>query len=91
SYYDQYRSLGKKVADKIWNNVNNSIVGVISELSDDVFFEAGRLKVEYKISLADTIALAETAVSGGTIITADHHELDKVEQNEPNIKFLWIR
>jgi predicted nucleic acid-binding protein len=53
--------------------------------------EAARFKTTYKISIADSIALAETSVSGGTIITADHHEMDIVEQNEHNLKFLWIR
>ncbi|MDR0446149.1 MAG: hypothetical protein LBH17_03835 [Oscillospiraceae bacterium] len=53
--------------------------------------ESGRLKSAYKISLADAIALAEASVSGGHCVTADHHEMDKVEQGEPNIKFMWIR
>jgi predicted nucleic acid-binding protein len=53
--------------------------------------EAARIKTTYKISIADSIVLAETSVSGGTVITADHHEMDKVEQNESSVKFLWIR
>ena len=42
------------------------------------------------ISLADSIALAEAAVIGGHLITADHHELDIVERNE-SVRFFWIR
>ena len=52
--------------------------------------EAGRLKATYRISLADSIALAEASVSGGILLTADHHELELVEKNE-NIVFHWIR
>ena len=52
--------------------------------------EAGRLKATYKISLADSVALAEAFVSGGTLLTADHHELDVIEKHE-KIQFQWIR
>jgi predicted nucleic acid-binding protein len=83
--------LGKSVADRTWQTVKQSVVHIVSDFSDEVFAEAGRLKASYKISLADAIALAETSVSGGVLVTADHHEMDKVEQREPNIKFQWIR
>jgi predicted nucleic acid-binding protein len=63
----------------------------ITSLTIPTLVEAGRLKVTYKISLADSIALAEASVSGGTLVTADHHEMDAIEQSEPGINFLWIR
>jgi predicted nucleic acid-binding protein len=63
----------------------------LADLSQKSLVEAGRIKTAYKLSLADAIALAEASVSGGAFLTADHHEMDKVEQCEPNIKFLWIR
>jgi len=59
-------------------------------LSDKVFNEAGRFKASYRVSLADSIALGETSVCGGQLLTADHHELDIVEKQE-KIKFQWIR
>ncbi|MDR0459858.1 MAG: hypothetical protein LBH62_00220 [Nitrososphaerota archaeon] len=61
-----------------------------SELTDIVFNEAGRFKASYRISLADSIALAETTVFGGELLTADHHEFDVIEKQE-EIKFHWIR
>ena len=90
TYYDQYRSIGKSVADKSLASVKKSPIVIISEISDAVFAEAGRLKASYRISLADSIALAEASVSDGTLLTADHHELDMVEKKE-RIKFYWIR
>ena len=45
----------------------------------------------HKVNFADTFALAETAVTGSILLTSDHHEMDKVEQNEPNIRFKWLR
>jgi predicted nucleic acid-binding protein len=53
---------------------------------EEIFMEAGRLKASYKISLADSILLAESIISGGTLLTADHHEFD----DHGEIKFLWI-
>lgn len=41
--------------------------------------------------IADTFALATTSVNNGVLLTADHHEMDKIEQCEPEIKFRWIR
>jgi predicted nucleic acid-binding protein len=90
-YYDVYRSIGKARADEVVSKVKSQPITIISDISDALFEEAGRLKASYKISLADAVALAGTSVVGGILLTADHHEMDKVEQSEPNIKFQWIR
>ena len=56
----------------------------------DLFYEAGRLKASYKISFADSFALAQTIILDGTLLTSDHHEFDRIESIE-KIKFMWIR
>jgi len=48
------------------------------------------LEAIYKISLADSFAVAQAKVTNGILLTSDHHELEAVEASEP-IKFLWIR
>ena len=88
-YYGFYRDDGKEYAERIVDSVEQSIVS-ICEFDKDIFLEAGRLKASYRISLADSIALAQTIVSGGELLTSDHHEYDVIEGQE-NIKFLWIR
>ena len=88
-YYGFYRNEGKKCAEKVLDNVAQSIVS-ISEFDKEVFPVAGRLKASYKISLADSIVLAQTIVSNGTLLTADHHEFDALEGRE-DIRFRWIR
>jgi predicted nucleic acid-binding protein len=60
------------------------------QIADELFFEAGRLKSNYKISLADSLAVACASVYYAELVTADHHELDVIESKE-NIKFFWIR
>jgi predicted nucleic acid-binding protein len=59
-------------------------------LTDEVFKEAGRLKSKYKISLADSIAIAETIINKGSLVTADHHEIEPIEAAE-KIKVTWFR
>ena len=89
-YYGDYRAHGKEAAQAMIKLVQSMPIAIIPELTDRVFKEAGRLKATYKISLADAIVLAEAAVSDSAVITADHHELDIVQQIE-RIAFEWIR
>jgi predicted nucleic acid-binding protein len=89
-YYDTYRSRGKEQADLMLSELKKRPVLIVSEISDHVFAEAGRLKASYKISLADSIALAEALVSGSNLLTCDHHEFDVIEGQE-KIRFHWIR
>jgi PIN domain nuclease of toxin-antitoxin system len=90
-YYDIFRIAEKTIADKVIAKVKKSPIQIIPDISDCLFEEMGRLKPLYKISFADTFALATASINKAQLITADHHEMDIIEQNEPNIKFLWIR
>jgi len=89
-YYVIRRTLGKKMADNVVSELKKRPISINQEMTDKIFFEAGRLKSEYKISLADSVVLAEASTSGGEILTADHHEFDAVEEKE-KIRFCWIR
>ena len=89
-YYDTYKQAGRDRADKVLAEIKRSPIRIINEVSDRVLQEAGRLKVSYKVSLADAFALAEAVTRDGVLVTADHHEFDVVEMNEP-IQFLWFR
>ena len=89
-YYDLYRSIGKDLAEKILAEIKKRPITIISDFTDELFVEAGRLKASYKISLADSFALAQAIVSSGELLTSDHHEFEAVEQQE-KIKFAWIR
>ena len=90
AYYDIRRSEGLQQADNFYSMVLMSPIHIVDSLSDAVFREASRLKSQYRMSLADSIALGEASVRGASILTSDHHEFDPIEQNEA-IKFAWIR
>jgi len=89
-YYGFRREHGKEYAESVLNSVINSIV-IISDISMNVLTEAGRIKSDYRrISLADSIALAEASTRNGYIVTADHHEMDVLDKAGV-VKFLWFR
>jgi len=89
-YYDLYRTLGKDKADDILSKIKERPILINAEITDEIFNEAGRLKATHKISFADSFVLAQAFVSGGELLTSDHHEFDIIEGNEPII-FSWIR
>jgi predicted nucleic acid-binding protein len=90
-YYDILRTYGKVRARETLDLILERPITIIANISDKLFEEAGRLKSLYKVSFADIFALATASVSDGVLLTADHHEMDKVEQSEPSIRFRWIR
>jgi predicted nucleic acid-binding protein len=89
-YYDIYRRCGEEAAIDFLGTIGETPVIINQKISADVFKMAGRLKAVYKISIADSIALAETAISGGSLLTSDHHEFEVVEKFE-KISIRWIR
>jgi predicted nucleic acid-binding protein len=89
-YYDAYRYRGKEQADLMLVEVKKQPIHINAGITDEIFTEAGRLKATYKVSFADTFALAQAIVFCGALLTSDHHEFDVIEGNE-NIEFAWIR
>ena len=89
-YYDDYRIHGKDSANNMVVAIMESSTNIISNIGNDIFAEAGRLKASYRISLADAIVLAQALVTNGILLTSDHHEFDVIEVIEP-IRFQWIR
>ena len=89
-YYGIYRAEGKKTAQDILSKIKELPIQFLDNISNEAFFEAGRLKAQYRISLADAIALAEAKINNAYLITADHHELDLLEEKKEAL-ICWIR
>jgi predicted nucleic acid-binding protein len=89
-YYDIYRRSGESAAKLLLDEIKNNPVTIVSEISDELFNEAGRLKATYSVSIADTFALALAKINDAQLITSDHHEFDILEKCK-EAKFLWIR
>ena len=89
-YYGVYREDGKEVAEEILSTVSKVPIRIIERINDAVLKEAGRLKATYKISVADAVAVAQAKTKKALLVTADHHELDQLEQNN-EVDIHWIR
>jgi predicted nucleic acid-binding protein len=89
-YYGFYRELKKARAKDILRCIRRLPITIIDIISLPVFDEAGRLKGSYSCSLADAVGIAVAVNLSGQFVTADHHEMDIIEQTE-HLPFLWIR
>ena len=89
-YYDILRRYGNESADDFLAEIRSSPIAIVREISDKLLRKAGYFKANYKISLADAIALAAASTLEAALITSDHHEFDIVEKME-SLCFLWIR
>jgi len=89
-YYGVFRDFGYEKANEVLDEILSLPIQIISDLNDDVFKAAGRLKAENKISLADSLALGLAIVTGDHLLTADHHEFDVLDGKD-DIHFAWIR
>jgi len=89
-YYYIYKRYNESVAKNLLKDIRISPIKLDNEITDDILLIAGRLKSLYKMSLADSIGLAEIIKNEGYFVTADHHELDIVEKKE-HLKIVWIR
>ena len=84
-YYDVIKSYDEQIANKMLKIVAEMPIKIIHKIDDAVFKKAGYLKSKYRISLADSIAIAESITKNGILITSDHHEFEIINQHE-NIK-----
>jgi predicted nucleic acid-binding protein len=89
-YYYIYKRYNEQAALKLLEDIKITPIKLDTGITNDILIKAGRLKSLYKMSLADSIGLAETIINDGYFVTADHHELEIVEEKE-NLNIIWIR
>lgn len=77
-YYDTIRFDGGTAAEKAIKDLFEAGVIERSDFDRTFWKEVARLKANHKASLADFCGLVLTNRLGGTFLTADHHELDKI-------------
>ncbi|GHU39458.1 hypothetical protein FACS1894190_04200 [Spirochaetia bacterium] len=89
-YYYIHKRHNEESALRLVEDIKITPIKIDTEITDDILIKAGRLKSLYKMSLADSIGLAETIINTGYFVTADHHELEIVQKKE-EINIVWIR
>lgn len=75
-FYLFHRDGGKDVADEAIEDLRGLGLVERGDMDETFWKEAGKLKAQGKISLADCYAIALTNRVGGTLLTSDHHEMD---------------
>jgi PIN domain nuclease of toxin-antitoxin system len=88
-FYDGLRR-DEASARQLLNDLYSLPVTIIETLDRPLMHLAGRLKVSYRISLADSIALALAQQLRARLISSDHHEIDPIEK-AGDVKMKWIR
>jgi len=89
-FYDTWRSQDEAAAIIFYDTFTNLPVSIIDSISDELMAEAARLKTEYRVSVADSFALAAAKLNDAVLVTSDHREFDPVEE-KGDIAFHWIR
>ena len=89
-YYGELRDKNAEIAQIALDMVQHYSIKIINTISEQVFREAARLKVTYKMSLADCLGIATAIELSGQFVSSDHHELETVAGNEPSLIF-WFR
>lgn len=88
-FYHFYRTGGETAAASAVSDLYNMNVIERADFDQTFWQNAGRLKAQGKISLADCCALTLTNRAGGTLLTSDHHELDRIAaMGTHNITFI---
>jgi PIN domain nuclease of toxin-antitoxin system len=89
-YYNIIKELGLDCATLYFEQMLQTKIEIIYQITESTIKNAGYYKSQYKISLGDSFVLATAKEHNATIMSSDHHEFDIIEKSE-NINFLWIR
>ncbi|MDR3365045.1 MAG: type II toxin-antitoxin system VapC family toxin [Clostridiales Family XIII bacterium] len=89
-YYDLARSRNEAAADEFLNTFSGLPITIVDSISDALLKKISEYKVSYRISFADSFALATAFLHDAVVVTSDHHEFDIIEQ-AGKLQFYWIR
>ena len=80
-YYDIYRRGGEEDASSLEEILATTGIEIVETIPSTLWGTAGKLKAVWgRVSLADCLALALALLEKGTVLTSDHHELDRFAQ-----------
>jgi PIN domain nuclease of toxin-antitoxin system len=89
--YDAVRKTGRpEAASEVLRDVEDLPITIHRLVDDEMIRRAAYFKTHFRISLADSIALAFSEQSNSPLMTSDHGEFDPV-QLAGSVRFIWIR
>jgi predicted nucleic acid-binding protein len=88
-YYRYIQMKGTEIADAIMESVRTLPIKFISDITDEIYFEAARCKARYPMSLGDAF-LCGTAKRLAAVIVTKDKEIKHAEEAE-SLPVLWIQ
>lgn len=89
-YYQFYRDKGETAAQELWTDIHALPLVILYTLNEEFIKVAGRIKADFKMSVADSFLLAQAHLLNAEVVTSDHHEFNVVDQ-AGLVKFYWYR
>jgi len=72
------------------NDVEQLPIEICRQCSDKLLKQAAFLKINEKVSLADSFALGLAKLKNAKLVSTDHHEFDIIDQKGLS-EFYWLR
>jgi predicted nucleic acid-binding protein len=89
-HYDLSRRSQEDLGFEGLATLNALPIVYVDTISDFLIEVATHFKLTYKISVADSFALATAKIEAAKLVTSDHHEFDPIDK-AGELSFLWIR
>ncbi len=89
-YYDTLKRNDVTTAQETYKAIKELPIRFVDHISDRMIYKAGEMKTTYRISYADSFAIAQTILSSAELVTTDHKEFDPIEQANV-VEFKWLR
>lgn len=89
-YYDCLRRDDKSMADELLEDLWETGLVRREDIDEKFWKSVGHIKADIgKVSLADSFAIALAQRIDGAVLTSDHHEFDRIaEENVCHVKFI---
>ncbi len=78
-YYFVYRQMGEQLANGVYAAIVELPIRFVG-ISELQLLTEGRIKAVHRVAYADAFAIALCLMEDATLVTADHHEIDPLEQ-----------
>jgi len=89
-YCDCLRRSGSGKASELLEDVYSLPIEVVETFGKELLRTAANFKVNFNVSVADSIALGLAKLKGASLVTTDHHEFDPIEK-AGKMRFYWLR
>jgi predicted nucleic acid-binding protein len=89
-YYDALRGGALEKAEELLKEIYALPLIIVEIIDRTMMRHAAHFKTAYKMSVADSFALALAKQMNARVVSTDHHEFDTVEKSG-EVQFFWIR